>query len=290
MSVSAEAAPDSRVGILWLMTDMTLVTGMTVLVKMQGASYPAIQLVFVRALIGLVLILPMIWRHRRHLAHPRDPLRNVMRISCNAIALTGNFAALALLPLALVNALGFTRPLVSMLLAAAMLGERVSRIRWLGAVIAFAGVLIMMAPDTFALNLGLVAVLLSIVFGALATIQTRMLHHENTTVMMVFYTLGLTVLTAIPAFLVWQPVESADWLPLLGIGLLAQLGQFCFLRAYQIASASMLAPFGYLSIVFATASGYFFFDEVPDVRTLIGIVVIIGTLQAVAMLDRRRQT
>lgn len=287
MSASAEAAPDSRVGILWLMTDTTLVTGMTVLVKMQGAAYPAIQLVFVRALIGLVFILPMIWRHRRHLVHPRDPLRNIMRISCNAVALTSNFAALALLPLALVNALGFTRPLVSMLLAAAMLGERVSRIRWLGAIIAFAGVLIMVAPDTFAWNLGLVAVLLSIIFGALAIVQTRMLHHENTTVMMVFYTLGLTVITAIPAFFVWQPVKSADWLPLLGIGLLAQLGQFCFLRAYQTASASLLAPFGYLSIVFATASGYFFFDEVPDMRTLIGIVVIIGTLQAVAMLDRR---
>lgn len=283
------AARDSRFGIVWLLSDTTLVTGMTVLVKMQGASYPAIQLVFIRALIGLVLILPLIWRHRRQLANSRDPLRNIMRISCNAVALTSNFVALTMLPLVLVNALGFTRPLVSMLMAVAMLGERVSQWRWIGAVFAFVGVLIMLAPDTFAWNLGLVAVLLSIVFGALATIQTRMLHYENTTVMMVFYTVGLTVITFIPALFAWQPVRSEDWPALLGIGLLAQLGQFCFLRAYQIASASLLAPFGYLSIVFATASGYVFFNEVPDLRTLIGIVVIIATLQAVAFLERRKR-
>lgn len=283
------AARDSRFGIFWLLSDTTLVTGMTVLVKMQGASYPAIQLVFIRALIGLVLILPMIWRHRRALANPRDPLRNIMRISCNAVALTSNFVALTMLPLVLVNALGFTRPLVSMLMAVFMLGERVSRWRWIGAVFAFVGVLIMLAPDTFAWNLGLVAVLLSIIFGALATIQTRMLHHENTTVMMVFYTAGLTIITFIPALFIWQPVRGGDWPALLGIGLLAQLGQFCFLRAYQIASASRLAPFGYLSIVFATASGYLFFDEVPELRTLAGITIIIATLQAVAFLERRRR-
>ncbi len=280
---ASTAARDSRFGIVWLLSDTTLVTGMTVLVKMQGASYPAIQLVFIRALIGLVLILPLIWRHRRQLAGSRDPLRNIMRISCNAVALTSNFVALTMLPLVLVNALGFTRPLVS------MLGERVGRWRWIGAVFAFVGVLIMLAPDTFAWNLGLLAVLLSIIFGALATIQTRMLHYENTTVMMVFYTAGLTVITFIPALFVWQPVRSEDWPALLGIGLLAQIGQFCFLRAYQIASASLLAPFGYPSIVFATTSGYVFFSEVPDLRTLIGIIVIIATLQAVAFLERRKR-
>jgi S-adenosylmethionine uptake transporter len=115
-----------------------------------------------------------------------------------------------------------------------------------------------------------------------------MLHYENTTVMMVFYTAGLTLITFIPALFVWQPVRSEDWPALLGIGLLAQIGQFCFLRAYQIASASLLAPFGYLSIVFATASGYVFFGEVPELRTLIGIIVIIATLQAVAFLEQRR--
>jgi S-adenosylmethionine uptake transporter len=105
--------------------------------------------------------------------------------------------------------------------------------------------------------------------------------------MMVFYTVGLAVMTAVPAIFVWQPVKTFDWVPLLGIGLLAQAGQYCFLRAYRLADASVLAPIGYLSIVVTTAAGYIFFDEVPDQRIVIGAAVVLAALQATAYLERR---
>jgi S-adenosylmethionine uptake transporter len=275
------------VAICWLLLDMTLVSGgMTALVKAQGATYPAFQLVFIRAMIGLLFITPLIWHHRGKMRRVRHPWRNVLRISCNAIALTSNFLAITLLPLATVNAVGFSRPLVTMALAVVMLGERVSRIRWAGAAFAFIGVLIVMAPGTSSFDVKILVVLVSVGFGALAVVQTRALRDENMTVMMVFYTVGLAVITAIPAAFTWQHVMPLDWVPLLGIGLLAQLGQYCFLRAYRIADTSVLAPVGYLSVVFVTAVGYLFFSEIPDIRTLGGIVVILGSLQGAAMLDR----
>lgn len=266
---------------------MTLVTGMTSLVKAGSATYPAFQLVFVRAAIGLIFILPLIWRHRHHIRQVRHPWRNISRITCNAVALTSNFLAIGLLPLATVNAMGFSRPLVTMALAVMLLGETVSRLRWAGAAIAFLGVLVIVSPDSMAWNLGLLAVAGSVVFGALATIQTRMLKDENTTVMMVFYTVGLAVITAGPAYVTWVPVETADWLPLLAIGLLAQLGQYCWLRAYQSTSASLLAPIGYLSVVFSATAGYLFFSEVPEPRVFIGVVIILLALQGAHFLERR---
>jgi drug/metabolite transporter (DMT)-like permease len=280
---------DTRVAIGWLLLDMTLVSGgMTALVKAQGATYPAFQLVFIRAMIGLMFILPLIWHHRAEMRSVRHPFRNILRISCNAIALTSNFLAITLLPLAMVNAVGFSRPLVTMALAVLMLKESVSRIRWAGAALAFIGVLIVMAPGTSSFDAKVLVVLVSVVFGALAIIQTRALKDENTTVMMVFYTVGLAVITAVPAVLTWQPVMPLDWLPLLGIGVLAQLGQYCFLRAYRISDASVLAPVGYLSIVYVTAVGYVFFGEIPELRTVMGVIVIIVSLQAAALLERRR--
>ncbi|WP_440412166.1 DMT family transporter [Neorhizobium petrolearium] len=268
---------------------MTLVSGgMTALVKAQGATYPAFQLVFIRAMIGLFFILPLIWHHRAEMVRIRHPWRNISRISCNAVALTSNFLAITMLPLAMVNAVGFSRPLITMAMAVTMLGETVSRIRWLGAAIAFAGVLIVMAPGTSSFDAGVLVVLVSVVFGSLAIIQTRALRDENTTVMMVFYTVGLAVITAVPAIFTWQPVVPFDWLPLLGIGFLAQLGQYCFLRAYRIADASVLAPVGYLSIVFVTVVGYVFFDEVPAVRVVVGVVIILASLQGAAWLEQRR--
>jgi S-adenosylmethionine uptake transporter len=295
--VSAAVAPgdgeqgptNARVAIGWLLLDMTLVSGgMTALVKAQGATYPAFQLVFIRAMIGLLFILPLIWHHRSEMRRVRHPWRNILRISCNAIALTSNFLAITLLPLAMVNAVGFSRPLVTMGLAVAMLGEKVSRIRWAGAAIAFVGVLIVMAPGTSSFDVKIFVVLVSVVFGSLAIIQTRALRDENTTVMMVFYTVGLAVITAIPAAFTWQPVMAFDWLPLLGIGFLAQIGQYCFLRAYRIADASVLAPIGYLSIVFVTAVGYVFFGEVPELRVVLGVVVIVAALQGAALVERHR--
>ncbi|WP_439501927.1 DMT family transporter [Aminobacter ciceronei] len=278
----------NREGIVWVLADMLLVSGgMTALVKAQGMVYPAFQLVFIRSLIGLLFILPLIWRHRRQIRHTQHPWKNISRISCNAIALTSQFMAYTLLPLAVVNALSFSRPLVTMAMAVAFLGETVSRLRWVGAALAFAGVLVMLAPGGVDWNLGLLAVFATIVFGSLAIIQTRMLRDENTTVMMVFYTVGLAVITAVPAIFVWQPVKTFDWVPLLGIGLLAQAGQYCFLRAYRLADASVLAPIGYLSIVVTTAAGYVFFAEVPDQRIVIGAIVILAALQTTAYLERR---
>jgi len=279
----------NREGVLWVLADMVLVSGgMTALVKAQGMVYPAFQLVFIRSLIGLMFILPLIWRHRRQIRHTKHPWKNISRISCNAIALTSQFLAYTMLPLAVVNALSFSRPLITMAMAVVFLGESVSRLRWIGAGLAFAGVLVMLSPGGVAWNLGLLAVFGTVFFGSLAIIQTRALRDENTTVMMVFYTVGLAVITAVPAILVWQPVKALDWIPLLGIGFLAQAGQYCFLRAYRLAEASVLAPIGYLSIVVTTAAGYVFFGEVPDTRIVVGAVLILIALQTTAWLERRR--
>lgn len=278
----------NREGILWVLADMVLVSGgMTALVKAQGVTYPAFQLVFIRAMIGLMFILPLIWRHRFHIRHTKHPWKNVSRVSCNAIALTSQFLAYTMLPLAVVNALGFSRPLVTMAMAVAFLGETVSRLRWIGAGLAFAGVLVMLAPGGVDWNLGLLAVFGTVFFGSLAIIQTRALRDENTTVMMVFYTVGLAVITAVPAIFVWQPVKPLDWIPLLGIGFLAQAGQYCFLRAYRLAEASVLAPIGYLSIVVTAAAGYIFFGEIPEMRIVAGSAVILAALQATAILEHR---
>ncbi|MDV3253654.1 DMT family transporter [Devosia sp. BK] len=276
----------SRAGYIWLASDMVLVTIMTVLVKLGGASYPAVQMVFIRSLIGLVSVLPLAWRHRRALRQTRQWGRHAFRVLCNTLALSANFAALTALPLALANAIGFMRPLVVLALATFLLGERSGPWRWIGAAIGFLGVLVMVAPGEVTWNFGLLAALGSVLFGSLATVQTRALAKENTTVLMVFYTVGLTIFTFIPAAFSWQPVALADWPLLLAIGVLAQIGQYCFLRAYQSTPANLLAPIGYLSIVLASFAGFLAFGEVPAPTTLIGTAIIIGALVLTTRLDR----
>jgi drug/metabolite transporter (DMT)-like permease len=273
-------------GVAWLLSDMALVTIMTVLVKMSGASYPSVQIVFIRSLIGLVSVTPLAWKHRSSLRNTKRWGRHSFRVLCNTLALNCNFAALTALPLALVNAIGFTRPLVTMALATWLLNERSGPWRWIGAAIGFVGVLIMIGPSELPWSWGLIAALGTVAFGSLATVQARALAGENTTVLMLFYTVGLTLFTSIPAALVWQPVSTPDWPILMAIGVLAQAGQYCFLRAYQSSPANQLAPFGYLSIIAASTAGFLAFGEVPEMTTIIGIAIIISALVLTTRLDR----
>lgn len=281
----ADPAPSYRSGIAWLLADTTLVTAMTVLVKFEGQTYPAIQLVFIRSLIGLLSILPLAWRKRQAVMETKRPLRHVFRVACNTIALTCNFYALTVLPLALVNAIGFMRPLVMLLLAAWLLAEKIGMVRWIGTAIGFVGIIIILGPGEVSLSWGLAAALATVLFGSLAVIQIRAMASEDTAVLMVFYTVGLSVLTAVPAAFVWQEVALGDWPTLLAIGILAQVGQYCFLRAYQSTPAAILAPLGYLSIVFAAVAGFFFFDEIPGWTTLLGVIVILVALQLTNVLE-----
>lgn len=274
-------------GVAWLLSDMLLVTIMTVLVKMSGTDYPSVQIVFIRSLIGLISVLPLAWKHRGAIRNTKRWGRHSFRVFCNTLALNFNFAALTALPLALVNAIGFTRPLVTLLLASWLLKERSGAWRWIGTGIGFFGVLIMIGPNNVEWNLGLLAAFGTVVFGSLSTVQTRALAGENTTTLMVFYTVGLTVFTAAPAIVMWQPVLIADWPALVSIGVLAQIGQYCFLRAYQSSPANLLAPFHYLSIIAATTAGFLAFGEIPTASTMIGITIILAALYITNRLDSR---
>lgn len=280
-------AADRSAGVVWLLADMTLVAIMAAIVKAQGATYPAVQLVFLRAVIGLLAIAPLVWRHRARVIGTRRPARHLFRVACNAAALTGNFAALAALPLALVTAIGFTRPLVTMALAVLLLGERVAAARWLYAAAGLVAVVAMVAPGVAAAEAGLLAAGASVLFGSLATVQTRALRTESPTTLMVFYTLGLGVLTAPFAAMAWVPVAGGDVVAIVCAGLLAQAGQYCFLRAYRAAPASVLAPIGYLSLVFAAATGFLVFGERPTWTMAAGAALIVVILHLDARAARR---
>ncbi len=276
----------------WLLLDMALVTTMQALVKAQGETYPAVQLVFLRSLVGFVSVTPLVWRHREELTRLSNLRSHLLRVAFNSAALTSNFAAFAALPLALVTAIGFTRPLFMLVLAATMLGERVSKARFVFTAVGFAGVLIMVRPDAMPWNIGLLAAFGSVFFGSLAAIETRRLAGENTLVLMLFYTVGLTLLTAAPAALVWEPIPWTQAPSIILIGVLAQAGQYCWLQAYQKQEARLLAPIGYLSIIFSAGAGWLYFGEVPSASLCIGAVIVILTTLLVSpverWIDRRR--
>ncbi|MFN3844639.1 MAG: DMT family transporter [Paracoccaceae bacterium] len=245
------------------------------IVKIMGVDLPAVQIVFVRALIGLVLLAPLLWQGYRSLPRLQQPRLHMLRVVLSTVTLGASFHAVSLLPLALFTAVNFTRPLILMAMAAAFLGERILAKQWIAGAVGLAGVAIAMHPGDIVLGSGLVALVVTVLAGTAAVIVTRRMRTEAPSLMMLTYTGGLAALTVLPALWWWQPVGPGGGAALVLVGGFAQAAQFCFLRAQYWGEAGVLAPLGYAALVFSVSVGFFVFNEVPTTEFWVGAALII---------------
>lgn len=284
--MNPDAPRDNVRGGAWLLADMALNIWALGIVKALGLGYPVAQIVFLRAGIGLVLLLPWILRNRHSFAQVPDLPLQLLRVGLSAATLTASYFAIARVPLALFTTMNFTRPLVVMVLAAFLLRERVTSGQWLAAAVAMLGVLIAIDPDGTTLGPGLMALALVVLTGSGAVIVTRRLRATPTIVLMTFYTVGLGLCTLPFALWSWQPIPADHMVPLLAIGVFAQSAQACFLRAHFNGDAGVLSVLGYMSLPLSTAAGFFAFGETPTLRFMAGATLVV--LAAASLTVSRR--
>lgn len=260
---------------LWLIADMSLNVWAISIVKSLGGGYPSWQIVFLRALVGLVLLMPWAWRERSAFLVIDNWGLQLLRVALSTITLTSSFFAVARLPLALFMTMNFTRPLLLIVMVAMFLGEKIPVMRWVAGAVGLVGVFVALNPDNVPWSWGLLAVTITVVSGTAAIVVTRKLKGTPTVVMMAFYTGGLALLTAIPAVNTWVPIASEHLPFLLSVGVFSQCAQFCFLKAHWLGDAGFLGPLGYTSLIISGAVGFFIFAEVPTVNTIFGAGIIV---------------
>lgn len=272
---SAAQGSDNLQAGIWLIADMCLNIWAVSVVKALGGGYPPWQIVFLRALVGLLLLLPWVWRERHAFARIENWRMQFLRIALSTLTLTASFFAVARLPLALFMTMNFTRPLVLIAMAALLLGERVPPLRWAAGGVGLVGILVALDPDNVSWSWGLLAVAITVFSGTAAIIVTRKLKGTPAVVMMAFYTAGLALLTLVPAAGTWVPI-AADHLPyLLAVGVFSQCAQFCFLQAHWKGDAGFLGPLGYSSLIISGTVGFLVFNEVPSMNTISGAAIIV---------------
>lgn len=287
----APPARNNMRGSSWLLADMALNIWALAIVKAMGADFAAVQIVFIRAAIGLILLLPFVgvalWRNRGAGRHSgalrlRQPGLHLLRVGLSTVALTSSFFAVAKVPLALFTAISFTRPVVMMVMAALILREVIRPAHWLAGAVGLLGVVIAVEPAGFATgydaNAGLLALFVTVFTGTGAIIVTRKMRAEPSLIMMLTYTAGLALCTLPFALWFWVPVAEG-WRVLIWIGVFSQAAQFCFLRAHYWGDAGVLGPLSYASLILSTAVGYLIFDEVPTPAMVLGAgLIVLATL------------
>ena len=277
---------DNRRAALWLLASASLFTFTGVLVKWLGQTLHPFEISFFRALVALLVILPIFARSGGLRAGIKTeiPLLQMFRGIVGSVAMFLGFYAIVALPLAEAQAISFSRNLFLVPLAAFILSEVVGIRRAVAAAIGFLGVIIMLRPGMGENSLGLVlsvgalAALGHAFLVALATVLVNIASRYDGPMTLMFYTNTVSiVLIAIPTYFVWQMPNMVEFVMLIAMGLLATLSHNCFIRAFALGEASAIAPVDYSRLVFAALAGWVVFGSVPDLYTIIGAAIIVGS-------------
>ena len=190
-----------------------------------------------------------------------------------------NFLALRYLQLAETISIQFAAPLTVALLAGPLLGEWSSRARLAAIGVGFLGVLVIVRPGTEAFHPAVLLSLGTAVFSALYNLLTRKLAGVDSTGTQQFYAAGVATICIAPFSIggwVW-PHDIGGWLPFIIIGIAALIGHLFITTAHRYAPASVLAPFGYLQIIFMTGSSWLVFNQPPDMWIFIGAPIVMAS-------------
>ncbi len=275
---------------LFLLAGLCL-SGLDATAKYLVRDHSLLLVVWARYAGQMLFVTPFAWHragpsfwHTRRL--PLHLVRSLMLV----LATLGFFGGLRYLPLAEASAITFLAPIFIVALSWPLLRERALAARRVASVAGFAGILILLRPGSAVMHPAVLLLVGAALANALYQLLTRKLLDErpNTTL---FYsaTVGTVVLSLALAFALELPPLDSVALPLfLLMGLLAGLGHWCLTHAYMHAPASLLTPFTYLQMLWATTLGLVVFGQHPDGVSALGMSIIVASGLWLAWWERRR--
>jgi len=209
---------------------------------------------------------------------PRRPGLQILRAGFLLGATGCMYVALSLMPLAEATAIMFLNPLIITALSIPMLGEKVGARRWTAIVIGFVGILLIVKPGSDAMNPAAILPLIAAVSVSMYILMTQIMRDLDDANATNFYTtaVGTVLFTAMLPF-TYEDMSGFNWMLMIAMGGCGLGGHFLLMKAFHMAPASLLAPFGYAHLVFAAIIGFIVFGDVPDLVSIIGALIIVGS-------------
>ncbi len=268
---------------------------MATLVKLLSDRFPVGEITFARSLFALIPV--AIWAAAegglRTVFYTSRPRAHFLRSLVGVAGMFLGFAALARLPLADSTAISFTAPLITVALAALILNEQVRIYRWSAVGIGFLGVLVILsgyveegAPDRTVFGAGLQLAAAACV--ALVSIQVRhMTRTEPAATIVIYFSIFSTLVSLVTIPFGWIMPTPIEAVALLAIGILGGIGQVLMTESFRHSDASLLAPFDYLSLIWALIISLVIFGTLPTGTMLAGAAIVVAAGLLVLYRERR---
>ena len=248
-----EALPGSTRGISWMVFATIFYAATYATVRHLSVDFDTFQIVFFRSTLGVILMLP--WLIGAGISVLRTTRVGLM----------------------------FTTPLFTVLFVATILGEKVGIRRWSALVVGFLGAMIIIRPGIIEIGLASMAVLVTSALYALVNTTTKSLATTDDSNKIVFWVFFLMMLIGLgPTLYTWKPIALDHVAWIVALGVFSSLATQGVTRALAVGEASVVMPFNFLKLPFATGLGLVFFAEIPDFWTGIGAVVIFTSTYYIA--------
>jgi drug/metabolite transporter (DMT)-like permease len=282
--------PTARIGYAYLLAAAFFFSLMAVCVKLAGTRLPAEVIIVARTVLGLVFSLATV-RAAGLRVWGNAPGWLLVRGLLGSCGLYCYFYALTVLPLPEVTTIHYVNPVITALVAAVVLRERVGWGLAAALAVSLAGVAVVARPqwlmggtqrlDPFAVGV----VLVGAVFSAAAYVTVRHLRDtDDPLVVVLWFPLVSTPLFLPLALRVWVWPEPHEWLVLLALGVVTQIAQVCLTRGLHVLPAGRGTAVGYVQIAFAMVWGAAVFGEPVSAVSLggaglvvLGLVILVAT-------------
>lgn len=264
-------------GVFWMLITAFFFVCVHATGKVLLARYPLVQVVWGRYIFHLLFAAVIMAPHLLKIVRTGNLKLQLLRSSFMLGSTTFYFAGVQFLPLTEANAINFLTPALVVILAQPVLGEQVGAKRWIGVAVGFVGAMIIIRPGSGLMDVAAGILMLSAFCNACYQLSTRKLGAIDDPLTTVLYTAlvgSIGASLAVPFS--WVPMDIKGWFLMMAIGLFALIGHFALIRAYRLASAPTIAPFGYSILLWSALFGYLLFDQLPDLWTLLGAAIIVG--------------
>jgi drug/metabolite transporter (DMT)-like permease len=286
-------------GIFFKILSVALFIAMATCIKSVADHVPPGETVFFRSFFAIPVIL--IWLASKgelmHGLKTGNPMGHLWRGLIGTSAMGLGFTALGLLPLPEVTAIGYAAPVLTVIFAAMFLGEKIRLLRLSAVVLGLIGVVVIVSPRLTVLSvetadqmqtIGAVLMLMGAVLAALAQVFVRKLVNTERTAPIVFYfSITASLLSLLTFYFGWVMPTPREAVLLVQAGILGGLGQILLTTSYRFAETSVIAPFEYTSMLLALMIGYWVFEEIPTMTTLMGASLVIAA--GLIIIYRERQ-
>jgi len=277
-------------GILWMLLTMLLFAGINAIAKYLTLTYPVPQVVWARYAFHLLLLALMLRSRLPRAARTRRLGLQLTRSLLMVLSTAFYFTGIHFIPLADAGAIMFVAPILVTALSFPLLGEQVGPRRWAGVAVGFVGALIVIRPGFGVMHAAAVLPFCAACLHALYQISTRKVSAVDTPLTSLVYTalIGGLVASAVVPF-AWTAPDAAGWALMLLLGLLGGAGHFAMIKAFQLAPAATVTPFGYTTLLWVTLFGFLLFDDLPDAWTVLGALVIVSSGLYIFHRERKRR-